>query len=141
MPESNPITEKQVRCIRVLARKLKKTVPANLSQLSRKEASARIKELTDTIGHNSFASGTNMRKQTQSIDNGNAQRQGNGRSAFTYEEQVRLGLATKLMHQKWLNLQWPVFTWKDRFKKDVAELYILLGELQQELVYNNGRGG
>lgn len=100
------ITAKQQTDIRALCRERNADIPGRLAAMTRGEASSLIESLTGAVA------ATNME--------------------LTREQQTRLGLAAKLVHQAWTAGRSVLATAQpERFKQEVLELYKLLGELQQ----------
>jgi len=114
------MTEEQAKFISHLSRSLGKQLPINWETMNRTDASAIIDKL--------------KRERHKSGGNEN----GPANVSFSREQQVRLGLAAKLMHQKWCGLRWPVFQNRQQFKEEVVDLFSLLGEVEQELARNGG---
>ncbi len=125
----NGATDKQLRCIRVLCSKLGKPVPRDIEDWSCKEASEYIGLVSRQVdSKDSFqdASQVHLQKVT------------NGSNELSREGQIRLGLAAKLVHQQWaLSKKIPV-NGADDFKKEVVELYNLLGEVEEQAANGGG---
>jgi len=127
----NDITDKQRRCIHVLCTKLSKPEPAGLDGWTRTQASECIEGLAKEVDkRGSFQDAS----QLQLHDAG-----GNRTPPLTRDSQVRLGLAAKLTHQQWaMAKKSPVNGARDDFKREVVELYALLGEVEQQVVNGGG---
>ena len=131
--EMNGATDKQLRCIRVLCSKLGKPVPVGMDGWSREQASEYISSIGRQVDGRDFS---------QDVGQGQLQnRKANGSTGLSRDEQVRLGLASKLVHQQWaVARKRPINGAQEQFKKEVLDLYGLLGEVEQQVVVDN-RGG
>ena len=116
------ITERQGNCICVLSAKLGKPEPAGLERMSRMDASECIEELAKQLDNKgSFLAGNNLRLAP-----------GAGNGTLSREAQTRLGLAAKLVHHQWaLVMRKPQGEYREDFKRDVVDLFMLLGEVEQ----------
>lgn len=122
----NGMTSRQHNCIRVLCRKLDKPVPIGVDDWTRRQASECIEELGRQIDSQvSFESAGQLQLHGAA---------GGGVAVLSRDAQVRLGLAAKLVHQQWaLARKKPINGAQEEFKKQVVDLYGLLGEVEQQI--------
>jgi hypothetical protein len=122
----NGMTSRQHNCIRVLCRKLGKPVPIAVDDWTRRQASECIEELDKQVdSQGSFENAGQVQLHGAA---------GGGVAVLGRDAQARLGLAAKLVHQQWaLSRKRPILGAQEEFKKQVVELYGLLGEVEQQI--------
>lgn len=128
----NDITEKQERCIQVLSTKLGRAAPSGIEGWTRKQASECIEGLAKEADNSkgSFQDASQLKVANSA---------GNGSPSPSRDSQVRLGLAAKLVHHQWaMANKSPANGGRDAFKKEVAELYSLLNEVEQHVLNGGG---
>ena len=105
-------TEKQIRTIIGMCERLEVDVPELLEEFSKSEAS-------------DFITGLQQKRS-----NRNTVRIIDGNKKPDYKKEVRLGLAVKLVYQKWTYQQKHVLIDTDEFKREVDALYNIIEDME-----------
>jgi hypothetical protein len=126
---NNSMTEKQENCIHVLCTKLGRAAPDGMGSWTRRQASECIEELAKEVdGSKGAFQDASQLGPVNGVGSG-----------LSRDSQVRLGLAAKLVHHQWaMARKRPVNGARDEFKKEVAELFTLLNEVEQHVLNGGG---
>jgi len=129
---TQPITERQQRCIYALHRRMGTEMPAEIEKLDVRTASMyieRLKEQLDKpaqVGEEGGAKEASVAPTTMPT------------RCLPFEERAMFGLAAKLVHQSYNAAGKRVLLCKPDVKKDVVETFHLLREIERELAQAGG---
>ena len=129
---TQPITERQQRCIYALHRRMNTEVPAEVAQLDVSTASMYIDRLKEQLDKPAQVGEENGAKEASAAPVTVATR------CLPYAERATFGLASKLVFQNWTTQQKRVLGDRDGFKQSVKETFQLLRELERELAQVGG---
>lgn len=134
MSGADTITNRQVACIKGLSTRIGRPVPTGLDSMCRKEASEHIESLLGELkGGGAFQSADSIEQQQLQVEPHAA----SSSRLLSRDERIRLGLAVKLVYQRWTSKDKVVLQCRDEFKKDVKQLFLLLAEVE-DAVWRGG---
>jgi len=129
---TQPITERQQRCIYALHRRMRTEMPAEIGKLDVRTASMYIDRLKEQLDNPPQAGAGNGAGEAGAAPATTPTR------CLPYGERATFGLASKLVFQNWTTQQKRVLGDRDGFKQSVKETFALLRELERELAQAGG---